>query len=693
MFFHPWAIALGVLAAGLPIAVHILTKPRPVRMPLSTLRFVRQSLRQRRARHRLRDFLVLALRTLAVLLVALAVARPKFIEQPMVSPDSVGDAARVVILDVSQSMAAVEGGVERIERARSAAQSYLRYSPGLRVNLIQAGAKPRAVFEQLSQNFEVISDELGRSTALVERLDINSAIESAAEMLAPYAGDEDKRLEIVVVSDFQRSNWAGADFSILPKETKIQLEAATSSDQLANVGVLGATIRAAGATGKEAQLEVEVGNYSSAARKVSVEAMIEGVASRMEGECPAGRRTTLSRTVRLTNPGWHVGEAKLVGIEDALAADDCRGFTLEIADTPQYAMLTRQPASMRPSSSYFLEAALTPLEGARVDPLDLDRGTVSDADMIVIDHPGKIEAEDIRFLGGLMRRGRGVLYVASETVDATNLRLLTETLGGGLQMPVEFMPPRQSTERSGLFLASYRSSQPPFDVFGEGVRTVTDSLRFERALASRRLEDSLDDDLLATYSDGTACLVMTATDAGKLAVLNADLARSNLPTNAAFVPLLDRLVQHLLAGRESSLRAKPGELVVARLPESVGAPDTIEVQPTWSDTPSNEGVGEFSYDRQSVLWRWPSPERPGVYRVLQGGKTVFALPIGIAAEESSLETLPADVLTERLAGDSRSQYRVAGSQNADRDTVWTWLMAACVVAMISEVICLSVLKS
>lgn len=693
MFLHPWAIVLGVLAAGLPVAVHFLTKPRPVRMPLSTLRFVRQSLRQRAARHRLRDFLVLTLRTVAILLIALAVARPKFADQPMVSQDGVGDSSRVVILDVSQSMAAVEGGIKRIERARSTAQGYLRYRPGLRVNLVLAGAKPRAVFEQLSQNFEVLSDELARADSLAERLDINSAIETAAELLAPYTGDSEKQLEVVVVSDFQRSNWASADFSLLPGQTKIQLESATTEGQKPNLGLLDATVRAIGATGQEAQFEVTVGNYSPVARKVVVEAIIEGVTARVEGDCPAGRKVSLTQNLRLENPGWQVGEARLVGVEDALAEDNVRGFALEVTSAPRYAILTRQQANRRPSSAYFLEKALDPLEGSRLDPVNLDRSAMSEADLIVVDHPGKIEAEDIRFIGGLMRRGRAVLYVASESIDATNLKLLADSLGGGLQMPVEFIPPRRIVDRSGLFLAKYSPSEAPFDVFGESVRAVTEPLRFDGGLASRRLEDSLDDDLIATYSDGSACLVMTSTDAGRLAVLNADLARTNLSTSWVFVPLLDRIVETLLSDRQSLLRPHPGEPLVARLPDDVGSPEKLQVHPTWSDTPLEDECGEFVFDRETVLWRWPAPEQPGVYRVLEDDKTVFALPMGIAPEESPLESMSPDVLTERIAGADRSQYREVGGGSADRDTAWTWILVACVMAMISEFVCLSVLKS
>ena len=45
-FLHPWAWAAGAAAALVPIAVHWLTRPRPTRMPLSTLRFVREAVQQ-----------------------------------------------------------------------------------------------------------------------------------------------------------------------------------------------------------------------------------------------------------------------------------------------------------------------------------------------------------------------------------------------------------------------------------------------------------------------------------------------------------------------------------------------------------------------------------------------------------------------------------------------------------------------
>src|SRR5262245_15624656 len=106
---HMWALGLGVAAATLPVIIHRLTRPKPITLPTSTLRFIQGAVRERRASHRLRDLVVLALRTAAVALLALAFARPFLGE----SDASTGaeSATRVVLLDVSQSLAAGERGI------------------------------------------------------------------------------------------------------------------------------------------------------------------------------------------------------------------------------------------------------------------------------------------------------------------------------------------------------------------------------------------------------------------------------------------------------------------------------------------------------------------------------------------------------------------------------------------------------
>src|SRR5258707_12779349 len=108
-FLHPTLLFAG-LAVGLPVLIHWLTKPRPVQLSLSTVRFVMQAVHQQRARHRLRGWLILLLRGVAVALLVWAVARPLWGQKPLGSPGGLGAGVRGVVVGQSASMGAGVAG-------------------------------------------------------------------------------------------------------------------------------------------------------------------------------------------------------------------------------------------------------------------------------------------------------------------------------------------------------------------------------------------------------------------------------------------------------------------------------------------------------------------------------------------------------------------------------------------------------
>jgi hypothetical protein len=720
-FLHPWAILIGIVAAAGPLLIHWLTRPRPVRLPLSTLRFVREAVHQQRTWHRLRDFVLLCLRTLAVLLIALAVARPQWGQPAQVSDLQGSDAVRVVVLDVSQSMAARTGAVEQIERARTVAANYLRYRPGLVANLILAGARPQGVFDTPSTNFDALRDELARCRALPQRIDVNRSLDLAARMLAPSSENDHRRRELVVVSDFQRTAWAKANFSPLPADTHIQLESTAAAEPPVNLAILRVDGHSAGSQGST-QLDVEVGNYSPAARKITVEVALGNSTWRLSGTCPAGRRTTLSEEIGVRRPGWQTGEARLVGVDDALAADNVCPFVLLVRPQPTYVLMTRQTKGRRATSSLFLECALAPTARiggkpnkqapsvVRMDPASFDHATLAAGDLILLDHPGKLSDETVKLLAALLHRGRPLLYVASELADATNLKRLCEVAGSGLQMPVEFTPPPAGQVRRDLFLTSVRRDSPPFDVFGDNLTSTIGRLRFAGGLSSRRLDTGVDADVLAGYNDGSAGVVLCSSGAGVLAVINADLAASNLPKTSAFVPLMAELVEQMLNRRRATNSAICGEPLVAPLPTDAGMAAGLRIRgPDAAGDRSGKGdspifaetkigtvpgaYGELVDEAAGAIWHWTNPGPPGVYRVERDGTTVFALAANIPAEESQLDALPPSVLTSRLARGPNVAYHGTVDESQQRDDFWKWFAVACVVCFLGEMSALLIFRT
>jgi hypothetical protein len=336
-----------------------------------------------------------------------------------------------------------------------------------------------------------------------------------------------------------------------------------------------------------------------------------------------------------------------------------------------------------------------------LDPSVVDRDALASVDLVALDHPGKLPEKTIQVIAELMRRGRPVLYITAETADAVNLKRLVDAAGGGSRMPVEFSPPLAASPRRNLFLASIERNRPPFNVFGDAAGELSRSLRFSGGLGSRPTATGLADDVLATYGDGSACLLLTSFGNATLAVLNADLGASNLPKTGPFVPLLDEVVRELLNRGDAAEGAVCGEPLVRKLPPEVATAAGLSIRATSDaagttrqkpneDKSATGGSAESAMGRlvdeaAGVVWHWPLPESPGAYAIERDGQPVFAATVSIPAEESQLETLSPEVLEERIGGGRNVGYVSAAGGEESHDKGWTWLLAACLLTMFIEI--------
>ncbi|MGB6044343.1 MAG: hypothetical protein WBF93_14390, partial [Pirellulales bacterium] len=292
-------------------------------------------------------------------------------------------------------------------------------------------------------------------------------------------------------------------------------------------------------------------------------------------------------------------------------------------------------------------------------------------------------------LVSLLRRGRAIIYVAAELVDATNLQMLRAAAGSGLQPPVQLVPPPRGSPRRDLFLTEIKTDRAPFRALGDHSSALIAPLRFAGGLATQRLEGALDDDVVATYSDRSTCLYITSSEGGTLAVLNADLAASNVHASPVFVILMEELVEHVLRQNQIESEAS-GELLVCRLPPSVANVAELTVVGAAGDSAS---TGELVEESDGVVWRWPDAGPPGIYQVQHDKKTVWSVAVTTPPEESDLRALDSEVLTGRLAGERSVQFHSTTDSGQRRDDTWTWFAVACVVCMLGEIVALKAFNS
>jgi len=700
-FTHLWAILAGAAAIGLPLAVHWLTRPRPLRAGLSTLRFVQEAVHQRQARHRLRDALILLSRIVAILLLAFAFSRPLAGEAAN-KTETAASVERVVILDASASMKAVSHGVAAIERARGVTARYIDQQNGLKANLILAAAHPHSIFEKPSANLGALRDELGRAQARPERLNLQAALLAAGEMLEQTTNAGAKQ-EVIIVSDLQRTNWGAVDFSVLPRAAAIHVESVAPAETPDNVAITDVALRGRAAAGGVGHMEIEVANFSAAARHVHAEVSLDGHPYNVEGVCLPGAKTRMPLDVPFATRGWQLGEARLTDVNDALADDNVRAFAIQVHAAPTYLLVSRDGSEPRATSSNFVERALAPAGPRGAEKIirssggSVDRQALSEADAVVLDRPGRLDPESIALLATSLRRGKSILYVASDPTDAINLSTLATQSGSDLRMPVEFLPPTgKGGVRRNLALGEVRRDDAAFSIFGNSLQPLLDSLRFTACLNSRPLPGGMTDDILGSYSDRSAFLVATDCGQGTLIIINADLSESNIVSTGAFVPLLGELTSRLLSTRRTGA-VDCGEPAALPLPADSGnAADLTVLPPAESGHgPDPAAQGRIVEEHGALVWRIDAISSPGIYRVMRGTAIVGALSAVTPAEETDLSALTPDVLKGRLSGGRNITVTSAsaGAQREGGDRAWVWLAVGAVAAIFSEIVLLRVFRT
>ena len=196
-FAHPFLL-FGAAAALIPLLIHLFDRRRPRPIPFGAISFVLRSQRRTASRLKLRRLLLYLLRTLVLLALPLALARPELRASAAIPKAHRGPAATAVILDTSLSMRFSEGK-SLFERGRDLGRDALKdLLPEEPANLILCGPTPFAPgapgFDR--QKLRALVDEALPSYGVA---DLNRCMDLAARSLeeSPSAN---KRL--VVISDF-----------------------------------------------------------------------------------------------------------------------------------------------------------------------------------------------------------------------------------------------------------------------------------------------------------------------------------------------------------------------------------------------------------------------------------------------------------------------------------------------------------
>lgn len=704
-FINPWMLAAFGALAALPIAVHLLTRPRPVRYLSSTIRFIESALKQRRFFARLRDVLVLALRTILLAAIVFAFARPVITGRNVPSEEPV--ARRVVILDVSASMDAHKSGMNVFQAACAKSLEYLKNDSGLRSNLIIAGARPRAVFERFSSNFLELQSEARNASPRPEALDAKAAVAKAAQLFSEEDGAANSQL--VIVTDLQETNWREITRESLPPGIEIVVEAVGLGPDAGNLAVTNVVPLGRIEAGRPARLRVDMQNYSGADQTRTVELTAADRVLRLEASLKAGAAASLifelSEEETSLAEGWLTGQARIIEARDALEVDDSRSFAFELKPAPRYLLVSNDNVTDIGTPAHYLARMIEPYSRksrGEIRALPADAVTpeaLNDSDMVILCRPGRLRPECALALAETLTRGRPMLYLLSGTVDAENLSALARAAGHAVQLPVRYAAWEGQTGRAQSFsmdsprqrvsLQIARPDAPLFRTFGDSAPGLAATVTGGRALQTAPEEGGVPQDVLATWSDGNAALIETVAGSGRLVLWNGDIISGGFARNGFFVALVRETAAQLLTDPDVLTGPLPcGTSRALMLPPSGDVRG--EAALLTPDGPSAEPP-DIRQEETGRVWRWAQVGPPGVYRLSQEGRTLAAVATACPASESNLAALEPSAFASALAPESsgnestaRVIVRNAADAETDKAEIWPWILVIALVVLLLE---------
>lgn len=188
----------GLLAAAIPIIIHLLNRRRHKTVQWAAMQFLLKATRESRGKKKLRHILILTCRALGIATLAIAAAQPlvgSLLGWGGGKPDLV-----VLLLDRSASMEATpQGGtVPRRELALERVKNALGDLGGTRLVLIDsATGEPQ----------DVPSPDVLTSISSTAATDTSADLSSLAQRAAEFLTETPGRAEIWVASDLQAASW------------------------------------------------------------------------------------------------------------------------------------------------------------------------------------------------------------------------------------------------------------------------------------------------------------------------------------------------------------------------------------------------------------------------------------------------------------------------------------------------------
>jgi hypothetical protein len=558
LFFLYPAFLFGLLAASLPVLIHLLNRRRLKRIRFPAVRFVLLSQKRISRSYRLRHWLLLALRTLAIVFLALLLANPIFQTGAGLFAGG-GPIALVVLLDNSLSMR-WSGDGSGFKQAKEAARLLLSaLNDGDRAAVIPMTLSGKEPF-RLKGEKDVLLKELEAMEIADGSADPGAALAKAYELLSPPAGQKEIRL----ITDMGLTGWDGFSISALKQfDPSIPLKVIRigSTQQPLNGTIKEIRVGGQGVgVDVPLTLEASVANFGEREIKdVLVQLSLDGITKEQKLiSVPPRSEASAAFQTRIAQPGAHVGQVTLK--KEGLAGYSTANFALDAQDKIKVLVVDGDPqTALVQSETFFLSRALNPT-GEKdaslflptvIIPDGLSGATLDDYQVVVLCNVAALPDTFGDRLQNFVRQGGGVLIFGGDRLQAESYnRRLAQSSPAILPAPIR--ENKAGPEASGEKIAKLDLTHPALQAFSDTI--LQESLRSARVWGYSRTS-AAGKAVLAALANGDPVLLEQKAGSGRVLWMttSADRDWTDLPVKTAYLPLIQSMTRYVAGGKRGAL--------------------------------------------------------------------------------------------------------------------------------------------
>ena len=666
MVFLTPLFLIGLLAALIPVAIHLIRREKPPKVMFSTIRFLKKTSKKLVLFQYLQQIALLLLRAAVIVLLVLAFARPLFNQSVARLLDADPQSA-VILLDLSMSMR----WQDNFDQAKAEALAVVdRLSGGDELGLIAFSGAAEVVREldtedgQLRELIESFDEPGFGSTRYYPNLRL------ADQML------EDSRYEnraIYLISDFQEVGLQGADESwkLAPGVALYLIDVGSADSE----NLVLTDVRS------PEQLLEESAQQQILARVRSTGTQYLGsgeVSLSLNGQMVDRRPVDLTDrseqvvtfAVDFEAEGDYVGEIRIAG--DDFADDNAYYFTVDVLPKINVLLVNGEASdNWFDDEGHWFGLAVSstdssPFSLQTIDPAELSAAAMRQSDVVALLNVGELTSSQAAALGEYVVNGGSLLIAPGDKVDE---RAFNQQLG-------EISPAR--LEQVGLLgrddylvIADYDRRHPILRPLGSDW-----SARFQ---GHWRLTPSEDAKVLMQFDNTEAALVENDVGEGKVLLFasSLDLEWNNLALQGLFLPFVHETLRHLVRSEAGQSAYEIGDSI--NLAQFVSDAD-VAVQDANGRSVSLEA---------NNLQRATSP---GLFTATSGAVS-RRYAVNILPEESNFTRVATSTLYDAVVNPDTSPLQSREAQTAqlieeleNPQRLWWWILTLVMVLLLVEVL-------